>query len=175
MRNFLKGLFLVFLLSGCFSKAKEEPRAIFYFDLKGYFTRLADKLNQQNPQIYKTVSKNNSAESKSIKIPNWKEEFALFINADINKAAWKDSYSKDSTASKIVYTTKDPDLKTQKILINLKDGKPTRFYIETKVSNLLYQTSEKLAFFPDSLYEIEKSQKVIFLGNNNYEIIGKLK
>lgn len=175
MRNFLKGFLLVFLLSGCFPKAKETPRAIFYFDLKGYFKQLADRLNQQNPTISKTVSKNNSSESKSLKINNWNEEFALFISADINKAAWKDSYSKDSSATKIVYTTKDPDLKTQKIIIDLTKGKPTHFHIETKVDNLLYHTAEHLEFYPDSLYEIKKSQKVVLLGNNNYKIIGKLK
>lgn len=175
MRKTLKGFLFIFILSGCFSKTKETPRAIIYFDVKGYFTQLADQLNQQNPTIHKTVSKNNNSESKSLKITHWKEEFALFINADINKAAWKDSYSKDSSASKIIYTTKNPDLKTQKIVIDLINGKPTHFFIETNVDNLLYHTTEHLEFYTDSLYKIKKSQKVILLGNNQYEIIGKLK
>ena len=174
MQNLLKAFLIIILFSSCFSKTKETKQPKFYFDLKGYFSDLATTYNQENPEIIKIVSKNDVKESKPIKIPNWNEELALFIDADINKPAWKDSYTKDSSATKITYTSNDVDLKTQKIEISLNDGKPSKFHIETSVSNLLYQTKENLDFYPDSLYSIQKKQNVILLGKNNYLIIGKM-
>ena len=174
MRNILKALLIITLFSSCFSKAKETKQSKFYFDLKGYFSNLATTLNQENPEINKTVSKNDLKENKRIKIPNWNEELALFIEADINKPAWKDSYTIDSSATKITYKSNDADLKTQKIEISLSNGKPTRIHIETSADNLLYQTKENLDFYPDSLYRIQKKQNVILLGENNYQIIGKM-
>jgi hypothetical protein len=174
MRNLLKVFLIIILFSSCFSKAKETKQLKFYFDLKGYFTNLALTLNEKNPEINKTVSKNEIKESKRIKIPNWNEEFALFIESDINKPAWKDSYTKDSSATKIIYKSNDADLKTQKIEISLSHGKPTKIHIETSANNLLYQTKENLDFYPDSLYRIQKNQNVILLGKNNYQIVGKM-
>ena len=174
MQNILKAFLIIALFSSCFSKAKETKQPKFYFDLKGYFSNLATTLNQENPEINKTVSKNDLKENKRIKIPNWNEELALFMEADINKPAWKDSYTKDSSATKIIYKSNDADLKTQKIEISLINGKPTRIHIETSADNLLYQTKENLDFYPDSLYSIQKKQNVILLGENNYQIIGKM-
>ena len=174
MQNILKSFLIIVLFSSCFSKAKETKQPKFYFDLKGYFSNLATTLNQENPEINKTVSKNDLKENKRIKIPNWNEELALFMEADINKPAWKDSYTKDSSATKIIYKSNDADLKTQKIEISLINGKPTRIHIETSADNLLYQTKENLDFYPDSLYSIQKKQNVILLGENNYQIVGKM-
>lgn len=174
MQNLLKAFLIIILFSSCFSKAKETKQSKFYFDLKGYFSSLATTLNKENPIINKTVSKNNIGESKKIKISDWKQELALFIEADINKPAWKDSYTKDSSGTKIIYTSNDADLKTQKIEISFKNGNPTRIHIETSVNNLLYQTKENLDFYPDSLYNILKKQNVVLLGKNNYQIVGKM-
>jgi hypothetical protein len=38
----------------------------------------------------------------------------------------------------------------------------------------LYETDEKLSYFPDSLYLIQKSQRVKLLGKDTYRISGTL-
>jgi hypothetical protein len=173
MKNLAKAIILILLMSGCFSKESKNTRnQIYYFDLKAYFTNVAVKLTLKKPLVNKTVSKNELSENKNIKINNWKTELALFINADINKPAWKDSYTIDSTLSKIIYFAKEADLKTQKIEIDLRNGSPIKFKIITKMDNILYHATEELEFYPDSLYTIKKHQKVLFLGNNNYLIRG---
>ena len=173
MNILLKAFVLIVLLSGCLSSEKENTsNQIYYFDLKTYFTKTATELNRKKPLVNKTVSKNELSENKKIKITDWKTELALFIDADINKKAWKDSYSKDTSATKIIYTAKEADLKTQKIEIDLKNGLPIKFKIITKMDNLLYHSTEELEFYPDSVYSINKHQKVTIISQNNYQIKG---
>lgn len=173
MNNLSKAFVLILLLSGCFSAEKKNAlETIYYFNLKDYFTKTATELNSKRPLVNKMVSKNELSENKNLKINDWKTELGLFIDADINKVAWKESYTKDSSATKIIYIAKEADLKTQKIEIDLKDGSPIKFKIKTQMDNLLYHTTEELEFYPDSVYQIKKHQKVVLLGENNYLIKG---
>jgi hypothetical protein len=175
MLNLFRAIVIVLLLSGCFSKETEKSRQqIYYFDLKGYFSKTAQELNKRNPTINKTVAKDNIKETQNLTIKNWNQELALFIEADINKPAWKDSYRKDSTATKITYSANDEDLKTKRIEIFFEKGILAKIKINSTVDNLLYQSKEDLEYIPDSAYSIKKYQKVIFLGENNYLIKGKL-
>lgn len=172
MNNLIKAFILVLILSGCAKENKNSRNQIYYFDLKTYFNKTATELNSKKILVDKTVSKNELSENKKIEIKDWKTELALFIEADINKPAWKDSYIKDSTAAKIIYNAKDSDLKTQRIEIEFKNGIPIQFKINTKMDNILYHTTEELKFYPDSVYSIDKHQKVMLMGKNNYLIKG---
>lgn len=173
MCNLFKALTLLLLLSSCFSESKKKAvRQIYYFDLQSYFNNQAAMLQKNSKYINKTVAKNNLEEQKLIQVENWKTELSLFIDADINKPAWKESYSKDSTARKITYTAIDKVLKTQKIEIDLSNGIPSKFIIVTKEDNLLYHSTAHLEFIPNALYLIKKHQKVFLLGENNYLIKG---
>ena len=174
MLNLLKAFACLLLLSSCFSKNKEEAvRHIYFFDLQSYFKEQALTLNKTAKKINKTVAKNEITEEKLVSINNWETELALFINADINKPDWKDSYTKDSTATKVIYTATDKDLRTQRIEINLYHSKATQFVIDTQEDNLLYHSTEHLEYIPGVLYVIKKHQKVFLLGLNNYEIKGQ--
>ena len=174
MQNLSKILLISFLILGCTSSSKkDEVRKIYYFDLKSYFQNLADSLNRNQKTIHKIVAKNGVKEEKNIQVTDWKNEFALFIDADINKSAWQDSYTKDSTANNIIYKAKDEDLKTRSISIYLTKGKPKQIIIKTKVDNLLYHSEENLTYNDGLSYQIKKHQKVILLGLNDYLIEGK--
>lgn len=176
MQNLSKILIISFLILGCTPNSKkDEARKIYYFDLKSYFQNLTDSLNKKQQTILKTVSKNGVKEQKKIKVTDWKNEFALFVDADINKSAWKDSYTKDSTANKIVYKAKDEDLKTRSISIILDGGEIKQIVVKTKVDNLLYHGEETLTYHDEVFYQIKKHQKVILLGLNDYLIEGKFK
>ncbi len=172
MTKILSLFLLSFLFWSC-SSTKDEPtpKQIYFFDLAGYFHQQAALLGQK--KVTKTVAKNEITETKDIQIRNWEQEFSLFIEADINKSAWRDSYLKDSTATLLTYTAKDPDLRVKKISINFSNQYPEKIVVETQSKNLLYHTTEKLIYIPDSVYQITKHQKVFMLGLNNYEITGK--
>jgi len=167
---------LLFLLVSCTSEnTNSDVHEIYYFDLKTYFSNEADKFSKQRKLIHKSITHNGTVEEKNLQINNWKEEFALFIESDINKVSWKNSYKKDSTLNKLTFTAKEEDLKTQSIEIEFLNNHPSKFRIINKTHNYLYKTDEILEYIPDSLYLISKKQQVTLLEKNDYLIQGLLK
>jgi len=170
------GLFaLVFAAVGCKPDVKQSNGTLKYFDLSGYFKAEVTRLEKLAKPVVKTVDYNGQAETKSILIKNWGRELDLFSNSDINRAAWKNSYSVAKDDDSIVYAAIDTNLHTRRIVLWLKRGNITGLTISNFTKNMLYQTSEKLIYYPDSVYYIEKHQQVKLLGTNNYQIISKFK
>ena len=144
-----------------------------YFSLEDYFKQEASRLQQHSPTIAKTVSKDGETESHDIQIADWEIELALFIDSDINKADWQDSYSIDSTETALVYTSLDPKLRTEQIMVErYGNGMVKHIGITNQIKNMLYQTTDQLDYYPDSLYRITKQQRVRVIGESNYVITG---
>jgi hypothetical protein len=168
----LSGLSLL-LISGLFSCKPDIPtRGSLYFDLKGYFAQDCGKLNRQNPTVTKTAGYNAHSQTRKLKIKNWEKELELFSGSDINKPAWRQSYTIQTDSAQITYKAVAPNVKTQLILIKKQAGKVKYIYILNHEKNILYENTEKLTYVPDSLYLIDKVQKVKFLGTNHYLIKG---
>jgi len=160
------------LLTTCKPDVKETGAALKYFDLQGYFTREATRLNKMNRAVLKTVTHNGDSESKKVHIGNWSRELDLFIGSDINRPAWKNSYDVSNADNILLYRAKFPELTTREIIIKKENQRIKWILIFNGTKNKLYQTIEKLTYYPDSLYAISKFQKVLFMGNNNYKIQG---
>ncbi len=170
MKHSFAFILLVFL-GAC--GAKEDSKNIpgKYFDIRGYFEKEALRLQKQNPAIYKTVSQNSQVEKKRVNIPDWKSELELFTESDINKPAWNNSYIVRKNGSSVEYISTDSDLKTRKIKIHHSEkGQIDQIIIFNKTSNLLYTSTEKLSYYPDSLYTINKKQNVQVIGENQFAI-----
>lgn len=161
---------LILGLAAC----KPEIKKANFFDLSGYFTHEAARLQALNKPVLKTVEHNGEApETKRIPINNWNAELSLFKNSDINKPAWASSYDVHGDSNLTIYMAKDTSLRTRKLLIKREMGKVKWIVIYNHTpKNLLYDSFEKLTYFPDSLYMIEKRQDVRILGINRYRIKG---
>ena len=172
---FLTGIVLL-ITAGCKPDTSSPGRAN-YFDLKGYFQEEAARMAKRDPAIVKTSIHNGNSETQHLHIGDWLSEFSLFIASDINKAAWKSSYKADTSGSFISYTARDPDLRTHDILIK-KEGIKIKWILihnYTKRSVFgknLSETIEKLSYFPDSLYQVQRKQYTRMLGTNIYNIKG---
>jgi len=167
-------------LSACFlfiSCTQPEPATVRrYFDLEGYFEQEIIRLEKQNSNVIKTVSRNGLAEKKDNISPNWITELSLFVESDINKPAWSDSYMIRSGKSSTTYTALESKLRTRSMLIRRnKGGNIKQIVLFNSTKNYLYSASEELHYIPDSLYSIKKKQDVILLGSNSYEISGSFK
>lgn len=164
----------IFSLQSCKPENIKDGAEKEYFDIEGYFKTNIAQLKKQHGAISKTVTHNGSSETKNVQISNWEAELGLFIASDINKPAWKGSYTKKDSAGATIYTAKDPGLKTRRIIISkTKEGAVKQIFINGEVNNALYNTHETLNYFPDSAYSIEKYQKVKLLGANTYKVIGR--
>jgi hypothetical protein len=171
----ISGLGVVLLLVitiSCKPNVGNSGTAPKYFDIKGYFESEAARLTKLNKPVLKTIVYNKNTETKDMMITDWKRELDFFQSADINKPSWKDSYSVDSTGDIVIYKAKDPSLKMWQMIIKKEGPRIKWILIYNSTKNLLYQTREKLTYFPDSLYMIDKKQSVRVLGTSVYRIKG---
>ncbi|MDF3077449.1 MAG: hypothetical protein K0S09_1338 [Sphingobacteriaceae bacterium] len=167
---------LFFLVFACACN-QNEPVATknAYFDLNGYFEKQKATLISESPLVDKTVSKGSSSERKRLKIKSWDSELAPFVSSDINKPAWRDSYTVFSQPNFIRYSAKEPKLRTRVIEIRKDDRNQIRsILISNESNNTLYTSTERLEYYPDSLYRITKKQNVILIGTNEYTVTGRI-
>ena len=169
-------MLLFTFLSSCKPDNVQDGSKPMYFDIAGYFKAETAKLHKLNQLTLKTVVHNGVKETKKVHIDDWGLELSLFIRSDINKPAWRDSYSvQTGKGDSVVYLAKTPELRTREVVITRNKGNNIKCIMIYNVSkNILYQTNEVLGYIPDSLYTIKKTQHVRFLGTNNYFIKGTL-
>jgi len=169
-------LFTISDLSSCKPDIKETGAALKYFDLKGYFERDSARLTKLNKPVFKTVVHNGVSQSKKVRITNWGLELSMFKLSDINKPAWRDSYSVVADSDLLIYRAKYPDLVTREIIIKQVKGKVKYIviynYSRYDKNYYLYMSHEKLSYFPDSLYLIDEMKAVRIIGINRYQVKG---
>lgn len=158
------------MISGLQSCKPDIKEADHYYDLKSFFKGDSARLGRQF-NVVKTVTHNGESQTKTVKV-NFEEEFGIFIESDINKPSWRSSYSTKTVHDSLIYTATDPDLKTRKIIIQKSGDQIKMISIDNYSKNMLYQSAEKLTYYPDSLYLIEKDQNVRLMGDNHYVVKG---
>jgi hypothetical protein len=172
------GLLLLNIVS-CKQDSSANKIPMQFFDLKGYFSGEAARLAKLNPEISKTAVYNKQPETQKVHIANWSNELSMFTESDINKPAWRASYDVQSSDGFITYKAKDPELKTQDIVIKKNGNKIKWIFIynhvrRTLFNMMLFESKETLTYFPDSLYQVQKRQATRVLGINTYNVKGVL-
>lgn len=155
-------------------KAFEKP----YFDIKGLIEGEMTLLDSTQPEIRKSVSKDGATEEKTMRQINWKEELASFLEADINKPAWANSYTTqeedtDSTIITVYKTENDNPIKQLTVVQDKLTKRCTSFYAHKQVSNFLYSSTQELEYQPNRGYTISGGLKVNWVFNTDYLIEGK--
>ncbi len=166
-------LVLTLLLLACNTKNKEIPNAKKYFDLASYFNTEAVRLTKNQPTIYKTVSINGITEQKKIKRTNWVQEFASFNDAAINKASWLGQFKTIKNKNKVMYIAQNNKIPVKKLEITYANNKVQSVFAVVITTNSLYTSTDTLAYYPDSIYEFIKHQKVKLFTKKVYKIFGK--
>jgi hypothetical protein len=167
------------LLSAC-SEEVSENQVKKYFDLKGLIEKQIKTLNTQKPTVEKSIIIADSSENQSVKTIDWAKELELFMQADLNKPAFIQSYQVDSSSMGVKYTLKE----TEKLLVkylNISRKGEDGISIEALINNnnYLYATERhlKLSIKNSQLidYQIEGFQKIIFGDKKIFRINGIIK
>lgn len=167
-------LFAGFLMS-CGTPEQEQPSTkLEYFDLKGYFSKEAASLARSTAMVDKTVIITDSAERKQVKITNWEKELSAFVDADINKAAWKGAFKSRKNEDGLEYTSTNEKVPVKRLQIFKRNEAITGIVIVLENSNYLYRSTDTLRYYPDSLYQIKKSQQIKLMSPKRYQITGRL-
>lgn len=172
----LSFLLLIIFLGACKpGTQKKQFRALQYFDLKDYIAKEAKRLSLLNPSVDKYVEVNKSGEHKKLKIADWQKELSVFADADINKSAWQGLFKQIDGKDSKTYVSDNEKVPVKSLSIQYKNGKLSRLQILISTVNSLYTSNDTLSYFPDSLYEVKKTQHIRLLNEKNYHIIGKFK
>ena len=167
-------ILLTVFITACTGRTEIKPESSF-FDVKGFFESEAKRLTINRKIVDKSIKQNDLSEIKKGISVDWENELALFIASDINKPSWIDSYKINRDSVQVTYLAIDTNLRTRFLVIKKdKQGRAVYFRIKNITRNKLYESSEELTYIPDSIYTINKNQRVRFLGNNNYQISGKV-
>lgn len=174
MKNYLVIVILSFLFS-CAQQESKKANTPSYFDITGYFAGEANRLQKTNPTIVKEVIAVGKAEQRSTTIKDWKTELVSFSNSDINKAAWAGEFTVTQNGTVTSYSTENPKIPVKKVEVTNFGDKITGIKIFKATENYLYNSTDTLLYYPDSLYLIQNHQKVKLLNAKDYKVIGKLK
>jgi hypothetical protein len=178
MKKVIRLLTFCALLSACSQEVKENQTNK-YFDLKGLIERQIKALNTQKPVVQKSIIMAGSAENQSVTAIDWAKELELFLQADLNKPAFVQSYRVDSSSMGVKYTLKENKKLSVKYL-NINKLGENGISIEALMSNdnYLYQTERllKLSISNNQVtdYQINGFQKIVFGDKKIFNINGNI-
>ncbi|MDI9866103.1 hypothetical protein QM480_17305 [Flectobacillus sp. DC10W] len=173
MKNILASLFLMLSVMAC--NQQVEQSSIRYFDLKGTFETQIKELSQRKPAVQKSVKVGTTADTQTKVILDWEKELDFFIQADLNKPAFINSYQITQNDSLVVYKLKPTETQLVKeIKLTLKHGELQRVYALLSDENYLYKTRKEIKadFVQKQLkhYEIDGFQQLVFGEKKAYQI-----
>ena len=164
----------------CACSSGKGPEINYYIDLEELISQEIDRLEQANPSVKKRISLNGELEEKQIDDIDWKSELNLFLQADINKAAYSDLYDADTLFtnksrnrySKISYKANSHKLKTQELHFYFLRNTDVVFKIEGRIEriNFLYTMQEDFGITLGHSYFVTSTQKVLFLKERDFRL-----
>jgi len=152
IRSFLgvttAAIFSVLIFSACQTPAGKHNEPAVYYDVKGFVRNQIQLLNQQKPTVEKTMFVGNDQEKRSTNEVNWQKELELFVQADINKPAYRQSYAiarPDSlTYEYTIQTQEDLPVRYLKVVLDKPNGQPTLIEAKILAENKLYESEKNL-------------------------------
>lgn len=178
-------LLLTFMVLGLFSMSQiscsapdSNTKGDTYYDWEGFLQGAIHDLKTRPKMVQKSIFLGDKQEEKVIKSMNWEKEWAVFLEADLNKPAYQLSYDNLSEDGLIWYSAKIGEKVPVKAFKMHLDaiGRPLQVEIIVSQSNFLFESSKKLNMnIIDGhveTYSIEGNQKIRFLEPTTYRLMG---
>jgi hypothetical protein len=171
------GLLLI-VLWGCSNdeSTSGDPETDRFFDVEGYFEGEIDRLQREQPDFLKEVSLNGKQESIQPDTLDFEKELSVFLNSDINKVSWIDSYSADTTRhddgsiATTVYKAQKEKLRTRLLEVSYEADTPRRVRIINRTENAVLDADQELIYEPETGMEIQQTQQIRFMKPNEISI-----
>jgi hypothetical protein len=147
---FIRFTLVLGILSVCFTSCdpgeQQASGPNTYYDLKDFVNNQTVLLEKGKPLVQKTVISNGKREILETSEVNWKRELALFLQADLNKAAYGNSYKTiKSDSLHYEYVLKPGEklpVQYLRVVLDKVGGSPAWISAQIVTKNRLY-TSEK--------------------------------
>ncbi|GAB3749444.1 hypothetical protein [Spirosoma pomorum] len=147
MRFLYRFCFLLFpVIAGCDNPVQQNLPNV-YYDVAGFVQNQTKALTAAKPLVNKSVQINDNKSQHQTRNINWSRELELFMQADINKPALRNSYQitrPDSTTYKYTLKPTEERLTVRSLLVRLdaQTRQPKQIEAVLATSNPLY-TSER--------------------------------
>lgn len=183
-----RALVALIVLNSCGAPQHDNSEPVrAYFDVKGFVEKQIEILETSKPLVVKTLKMGEEENQVSIKDVDWKKELELFVQADINKPAYKQSYSikraEDSLSVEYVLKAgEELPVRYLKIEFNESNDVPVKISATLKSENKLYQSEKKIDMVcrqSNNLvrladYKIAGYQKLAAMRSKPFHVEGKV-
>lgn len=183
MKQILFLIALTGLMAACDSPSQQAQSKV-YYDVEGFVKGQIDALSKVRPSVHKIARLKSETQQKTTKDINWAHELELFIQADINKPAFRSSYivnRPDSLTYQYIVKPEEEKLTVQSLTIRLDSTthKPRRIDALLKTKNLLYESERHVALeggptnsqqWRILAYQIDGFQQLRFFDRNAFSI-----
>jgi hypothetical protein len=173
-------------LSSCQEKKVEEKNKKYYYDLKGFAENQIVYLEERKPRVHKTAFLSGKKEIATTREIDWKKELGLFIQADINKPAYRQSYEvihNDSTHYEYkLRPNMNLPVQYLKIVTDPNFNQPVYVKALLKSENKIYKSEKEIELtctesnnlWQLSSYTVKGYQKLIFMDKKSFQITSKI-
>jgi outer membrane lipoprotein-sorting protein len=179
-------LLLLFVLAACSPEAN-QARTGQYFNLASFIEAQISDLDSLHPTVEKTVGSGQAQETRRISAINWTKELDLFLQSDLNKPAYRNSYQVEKKGEQTVIYRSIPGeevtVKYLKIETDAATGKPRTVEVTMTSENYLYNSEKKLLLHcsPDTQghwlvrdYQVSGYQQLAFFNKKPFEVKGRV-
>jgi hypothetical protein len=139
--------FFVAVATACQSPESTQSQPNAYYDVAGFVTGQIGVLSSQRPTVTKAMEVSGEEESTTREV-DWTRELELFMQADINKPAYRYSYTTTRPDSlTYLYTVRpgeDLPVRYLRVKLHSPDGNPREIEAKVLTQNKLYQSEKQL-------------------------------
>ncbi|QRR02279.1 hypothetical protein [Dyadobacter sandarakinus] len=178
--------FTFIILSGCEKHEKSTDQKKVYFDLKGFIDNQIVYLSEKKPPLIKHAMLDGTQEDHTIKVVDWKKELELFMQADINKPAYNNSYSVDSSRANFLHyslkTTEKLPVRDLQIQLDSVTRVPVFVKALLQSENKIYKSektiqlhcTKKNNLWGISGYAVTGYQKLVLMDKREFNITAEI-
>lgn len=183
----MKRLFFLLTL-GLLACTEPQPTtsATSYFGLKSFIEQQIAQLSVQKPLVDKTVEVKEQQEHLKTKDIDWAKELDLFVQADLNKPAFMNSYESLTKGQEVIYTLKDGEnlpVKSLKIVKDAVSQLPVVVEATLRTENYLFTSEKQILLNTQVLpnakcqltrYQVKGYQQLILGSKQPFRIEGRI-
>ncbi|WP_229206854.1 hypothetical protein [Dyadobacter crusticola] len=174
------------IMTSCDQQRADENAIKRYFDLKGFVENQIVYLNEKKPEAMKSAKLDGELQTVKSRDIDWKKELELFIQADINKPSYAQSYNvvrKDSSTYEYrLRENADLPVRYLKIVTDSTIQSPVKVLAVLQSHNRIYESEkqieltciEKDNLWQVSAYSVKGYQKLIFMEPKHFEISSRI-
>ena len=146
-----------------------------YFDIPLFFKKESERLTSERKYLKKVIIKDKIREEKIIQEPEWEQELSAFMQIDVNKPAFINTYRKDTlmlseNSYEVRYTAIETPLTIPLISLIFENSSCIFVSVKKDNSNKLFSSVQELQYNKETGFFISGKLDVRYFYKTEYQI-----